>query len=107
RARFAALAARNAGDAVATFLGACAYPHHVPAAGNQVLLRSEVATAFPPARPEVSQGRLQAVFEFQTFAAMLLGLDVANASMYDGASATAEAVLMARRVLPDPHTVLP
>ena len=80
------------------FLGAGAYPHDVPAAVEQLLLRSELYTAYTPYQPEIAQGTLQSMFEFQTMVSELLGLSVANASMYDGASATAEAAMMALRL---------
>ncbi|WP_439814059.1 aminomethyl-transferring glycine dehydrogenase subunit GcvPA [Zavarzinia sp. CC-PAN008] len=94
-----ALARRNlsAGE-VPSFLGCGAYRHHVPAAVDHLIQRGEFLTSYTPYQPEIAQGTLQYLFEFQTQVALLTGMDVANASMYDGATAAAEAVLMARRV---------
>ena len=91
------LAARNQTEHP-PFIGAGAYPHHVPPVVDQLLLRGEFFTAYTPYQPEVSQGTLQALFEWQTFVCLLTGLEVANASMYDGATAMAEAALMAARL---------
>jgi glycine dehydrogenase subunit 1 len=93
------LARKNlaAGDAP-FFLGCGAYRHHVPASVDHLIQRGEFLTAYTPYQPEIAQGTLQMLFEFQTQVARLLGTDVANASMYDGSTACWEAITMARRI---------
>jgi glycine dehydrogenase subunit 1 len=95
----AALAAKNMeAGSVPSFLGAGAYRHHVPAAVDYLVQRGEFLTSYTPYQPEIAQGTLQVLFEFQTQVALITDMEVANASMYDGATAAAEAVMMANRV---------
>jgi glycine dehydrogenase subunit 1 len=90
----------------AFFVGAGAYRHHVPASVDHLIQRSEFLTTYTPYQPEIAQGTLQALYEFQTQVAMLTGMEVANASMYDGSTGMAEAALMAARVTRRSRVVL-
>jgi len=93
------LAKKNlAAGEVPFFLGCGAYRHHIPASVDHIIQRGEFLTSYTPYQPEIAQGTLQALFEFQTQVARLYGCDVANASMYDGSTACWEAIVMARRV---------
>ncbi len=97
--QLAVMAAKNmAAGSAPFFVGAGAYRHHVPATVDYLIQRGEFLTSYTPYQPEVTQGTLQYLFEFQTQVALLTGMEVANASMYDGSTATAEAVAMANRV---------
>lgn len=102
-----ALAGQNvSAGSVPFFLGAGAYRHHVPASVDHLIQRGEFLTAYTPYQPEIAQGTLQVLFEFQTQVARLLGTDIANASMYDGSTAAWEAVAMAGRVTKRKKAVL-
>jgi glycine dehydrogenase subunit 1 len=103
----AAVAAKNlAAGSAPFFLGAGAYRHHVPASVDHLIQRGEFLTSYTPYQPEIAQGTLQVLFEFQTQVARLFGCEVANASMYDGSTACWEAISMARRITRRPQAIL-
>ena len=99
------LAGRNRTD-LASFLGAGVYRHHLPPVIDQLLLRGEFYTAYTPYQPEISQGTLQTIYEYQSLLAELTGMDVVSASHYDGAAATAEAALMTCRATRREHVLV-
>ena len=88
----------KAGPGYASFLGAGAYRHYRPVIIDSLVQRGEFLTSYTPYQPEIAQGTLQAMFEFQTMICELTGMEIANASMYDGSTGSAEAILMACRV---------